>query len=102
MPEVSAPRWRGLKSRINRELIAAIQRKDPSSTATLDIDATLVETRKRQALFCYKGSRAYQPLNVYWAEAELLIHIEFRDGNVPANHGFSGSSGGPSTTCPGA
>lgn len=84
----SIPRCAALDgfTRINRDLIAAVQRKNPSSTATLDIDATLVETQKRQALFCYEGYRAYQPLNVYWAEAELLVHTEFRDGNVPANH----------------
>jgi len=72
--------------RINRDLIAAINRQRVSSTATLDMDATLIETTKREALFCYDGYRAYQPLNVFWAEAELLVHTEFRDGNVPANY----------------
>jgi len=72
--------------RINQDLAAAVQRQTPSSIATLDIDATLVETQKRDALFCYEGYRAYQPLNVYWAEQELIVHTEFRDGNVPANY----------------
>jgi hypothetical protein len=71
---------------LNQELIAAMQRRHPTSAATIDIDATLVETAKRTALFCYEGYRAYQPLNVYWAEAGLLIDTEFRDGNVPANY----------------
>ncbi len=71
--------------RINRDLLASIQRKSPSSVATLDMDATVVETEKRNALFCYEGCRAYQPLQVFWAEHELLLHTEFRDGNVPAN-----------------
>ena len=79
------PALSGLVS-VNRDLVAAIQRKSPSSTATLDMDATLVETGKKDALFCYEGYRAYQPLNVYWAEAELIAHTEFRDGNVPANY----------------
>ena len=30
--------------------------------------------------------RAYQPLTVYWAEAEVIVHSEFRDGNVPAGY----------------
>ena len=52
--------------------------------ATLDMDATLVETTKSDALFCYKHYRAYQPMQVYWAEQALMLHTEFRDGNVPA------------------
>jgi hypothetical protein len=39
-----------------------------------------------KALFCYEGYKAYQPLNVYRAEQELLVHAEFRDGNVPAGY----------------
>jgi hypothetical protein len=71
---------------INRDLAASIQQKNASSTATIDMDATLVETQKRDALFCYEGYRAYQPLNIYWVEQELIIHSEFRDGNVSANY----------------
>jgi hypothetical protein len=72
--------------RINQDLAAAVQRQTPSSIATLDIDATLVATQKKEALFCYEGYTAYQPLNVFWAEPELVLHTEFRDGNVPANY----------------
>jgi hypothetical protein len=50
------------------------------------MDATLVETAKKDALFSYEGYKAYQPLQVFWAEQELLVHTEFRDGNVPANY----------------
>lgn len=73
-------------TRINRDLTSAFQRRKPASTATLDMDATLVETAKRDALFSYEGYKAYQPLQVFWAEQELLVHTEFRDGNVPANY----------------
>jgi len=69
---------------VNRDLIAQLQRRRPESTATLDMDATLVETSKDEALFCYKGFKAYQPLNTYWAEQEVVLHSEFRDGNVGA------------------
>jgi hypothetical protein len=61
-----------------------VQLHHPSSRATLDMDATLVEASKRDALFCYKGFRSYQPLNVWWAEQQLVAYTEFRDGNVPA------------------
>jgi hypothetical protein len=73
-------------TKVNHDMIASVQKNDPISTATLDMDATLIETAKKAALFCYEGYRAYQPLNVYWAEQELLVHTEFRDGNVPAGY----------------
>jgi hypothetical protein len=72
--------------RVHTDLIAAIQARSPSSKATLDQDATLVESDKREALYSYKGFKSYQPLNVYWAEQDLLVRSEFRDGNVPANY----------------
>ena len=50
------------------------------------MDATLIETGKKDALFSYKGYKAYQPLNTYWAELGLMLHTEFRDGNVPAGY----------------
>lgn len=76
---------RGL-GRVNGDLIAQLQRRRPESTATVDMDATLVETCKEEALYCYKKFKAYQPLNSYWAEQEVVLHSEFRDGNVPAGH----------------
>mgnify|MGYP000845685822 CR=1 FL=1 len=72
--------------RINADLIAAVYRRNPKECATLDMDATLIETMKKDALFSYKGYKAYQPLNTYWAELGLILHTEFRDGNVPAGH----------------
>jgi hypothetical protein len=50
------------------------------------MDATLVGSAKEQALWCYDAYQAYQPFNVFWFEQELVIHSEFRDGNVPAGH----------------
>lgn len=52
--------------------------------ATLDQDATLIETHKHDATFCYKGFRAFQPLTTWWAEHRVVVHTELRDGNVPA------------------
>jgi hypothetical protein len=69
---------------LNTQLVARIQRHRPQKIATLDGDATLVESDNRNALYCYKGPKAYQPFNVWWAEQQLVLHSEFRDGNVPA------------------
>lgn len=51
--------------------------------ATLEIDATYMETRKQTALRCYKKFDAYSGLTVGWAEMGFAIWDEFRDGNVP-------------------
>lgn len=71
---------------VNRDLVAAINKQNPIDCATLDMDATLIQTEKACALFSYKGYKAYQPLTTYWAERNLILHTEFRDGNVPAGH----------------
>jgi hypothetical protein len=70
--------------RVNRDLLGFLQVHHPARVATLDMDATLVESHKRQALFCYKKFKAYQPLNCWWAEQGVMMYSEFRDGNVPA------------------
>jgi hypothetical protein len=71
-------------SRVNGEFLSFLQKLNPEKTATLDMDATLVETNKSEALFCYKGFKSYQPFNTWWAEQGVVAHTEFRDGNVPA------------------
>ena len=71
---------------INKTLIDYAQSRNPCTTATLDGDATLAASNKRTSKFCYKKFSAYQPFNTYWAEQRLLLHSEFRDGNV--NAGF--------------
>lgn len=71
-------------ARVCSDLVAFAQRHRPSSVATLDLDATLIETNKREASWCYQGYRAYQPLQVWWAEQQAMVYTEFRDGNVPA------------------
>lgn len=55
------------------------------STATLDIDGTIIESHKKEALPHYQGGRGYQPVVAYWAEASLAVWDEFRDGNVPGH-----------------
>lgn len=52
--------------------------------ATVDQDATIIESHKEKALTHYEGGRGYQPMVAVWAEADLVLADEFRDGNVPA------------------
>ena len=51
---------------VNQALLGCIQTHQPATSATLDVDATLIETHKRDALPCYKGFKACQPLNCWW------------------------------------
>jgi hypothetical protein len=82
---VSNEHLRGF-GRVYRDFLSFVQKHSRQSIATLDMDATLVETSKIEALYCYKGFRSYQPLNTWWAEEGLVVHTEFRDGNVPAGY----------------
>src|SRR5208283_151621 len=52
--------------------------------ATIDVDATIIESHNRVALPHYQGGRGYQPVLALWAEHDLVVADEFRDGNVPA------------------
>ena len=72
--------------KVNGDMVQFIQSRRPEKVATLDQDATLVETTKREAFYSYKGYKAYQPLNTWWAEQGLVVHTDFRDGNVPAGY----------------
>ena len=79
---------RGLRE-VNREFVSRgfrlYQRsgRPPVTRATLEIDASFMETQKKDALCCYKRFDAYSSLTVRWAEMGLAIWDEFRDGNVP-------------------
>ena len=72
--------------KVNADMVGFMQRHNPQTVATLDQDATLVETAKQEALYCYKKFKAYQPFNTWWAEQGMVLHTEFRDGNVPAGY----------------
>jgi hypothetical protein len=71
----------------NRTLVAGVQRGAPEGTATLDVDATLVESHKDAATVAYDGTRGYQPVLVLWAEQDVILTDQFRDGHVPAGCG---------------
>lgn len=83
-PESGALTGLGL---LNRDLIHRYVRHLPGKelkTATLDHDATVIESKKRETFHHYLGGRGYQPSFVVWHEADLVVADEFRDGNVPA------------------
>lgn len=69
---------------VNQCLLSFSQKHCRADTGTLDMDATLIETFKRAALHSYKGFKAYQPINCWFAEQGVMLYSEFRDGNVPA------------------
>lgn len=68
-----------------KDLVQFAQQKNSIEVATIDQDATLSPSGNQNARYCYKGYKAYQPINSYWFEQGLLIHSEFRDGNVNAS-----------------
>ncbi len=72
--------------RVNGDMVGFAGHHSGHAQATLDMDATLIETHKKEALYCYKKYQAYQPLTAYWYEADQIVHSEFRDGNVPGGH----------------
>ena len=69
---------------VNREVVLKASRNEQPKQATLDQDATVVQSHKEQSQMTYLGERGYQPLINYWAEQDLILSDEFRDGNVPA------------------
>jgi len=60
------------------------QQGQAQRVATVDQDATIIESHKENALTHYEGGRGYQPMVAVWAEADLVLADEFRDGNVGA------------------
>jgi hypothetical protein len=69
---------------VNGALVHRVAAQGHCHTATLDHDATLQNSHKREALPHYQGGRGYQPAAIYWAEQDLVVADEYRDGNVPA------------------
>jgi hypothetical protein len=71
-------------ARVNVGFVHRVAAQGKCTRATLDHDATIQESHKREAQPHYKGGRGYQPSAIYWAEQDLVVADEYRDGNVPA------------------
>jgi hypothetical protein len=83
IPEENAA-LQGLQQ-VNQDLVRALaERGEPQTIATVDLDSTIIESWKREALPTYQGGRGYQPMLAVWAEMNLIVADQFRDGNVPA------------------
>ena len=84
IPDESAP-LRAL-AQVNQDLVQEIGRRcADQKIATIDLDATIIESWKKQAQPTYQGGKGYQPMLAAWAEMDLVVADEFRDGNVPAH-----------------
>jgi len=83
IPSESAP-LRGL-AQVNQDLVQEFSRRCPDQKiATIDLDGTIIESWKKDAKKTYAGNTGYQPLLALWAEMDVVVADEFRDGNVPA------------------
>jgi hypothetical protein len=69
---------------VNRQVIHRAVGGQPCGPATIDLDATVIESHKREARPHYQGGRGYQPVAALWAEVDLVVADQYRDGNVPA------------------
>jgi len=84
IPPESA-RLAGLMEVVRQSVRAYVAATNTSRQVTMDVDAHLVESTKREALRTYEGYRGYQPMIVTWAQTGLILADQFRDGNVPAS-----------------
>lgn len=73
-----------------RATVQASQAHEAAVKATVDLDASIIASRKEEACMTYEGERGYQPVVALWAERDLILRDEFRDGNVPAGVGLLG------------
>jgi hypothetical protein len=74
---------------VNRDLVSELGRRYADHRIpTVDEDDTIIESHKQEAKATYEGSnkrsRGYQPMMSVWAETNVILADEFRDGNVPA------------------
>ena len=69
-------------SRINQRLVATRIGQSGLTAHTLDADASQIVAEKEATHFTYKGEQGYMPMIGHLAEAGVVIHDEFREGNI--------------------
>jgi hypothetical protein len=74
---------------IQEKIVQRTQGRPP--VATIDGDATVIASSKDEARPTYLGDPGYQPVANYWAEKDMILADEFRDGNVPAAYNLLSS-----------
>ena len=74
----------GIK-RVHRELLGILAGLLNKKRLILDVDATVIKTRKRTARICYKGFPSYQPQLAYLPELRAFLGSQLRPGNEPSD-----------------
>ena len=81
----------GLLREVSRRLVAEGVQEAGAGSVTIDLDATIIASGKRECLYTYRaaervvrGERGYQPLIAFCPELGMVPWLEMRDGNVPA------------------
>lgn len=69
-------------SQCNRVILRKGLKKTGRKEFTLDIDATQIIAEKRSAKLTYKGEYGYMPILGHIAETGMVVHDEFREGNI--------------------
>ncbi|MBE0659705.1 MAG: hypothetical protein IH602_18575 [Bryobacteraceae bacterium] len=73
-------------AQVNQDLVQALGRRCAEhKIATIDLDSTVIESWKREAKPVYQGGTGSQSVLALWAEMDLAVADEFRDGNVAAH-----------------
>lgn len=67
---------------VRQRQVARVARCTNQTQATLDCDASLFASRSRMAQMSYKGERGWMPMLAFWAELDLVVHEEFRQGSM--------------------
>ena len=69
-------------------IASLMQTMTGGSGLILDIDGTIIEADKGDALMSYKGIRGYHPLLGYCSELGLFVGSQFQHGNVSPQAGL--------------
>jgi hypothetical protein len=67
---------------VNRRIVAMRLRKMDTTQHTLDIDASQIIAQKEAAKYTYKGEQGCMPMVGHLAQAGVVLHEEFREGNA--------------------
>jgi hypothetical protein len=76
----------GLK-RVNKFLARQVIVRSDRDDFTLDVDATMIETKKQCAEMTYLGCRAFQALLSFIAELDVCVACDYRQGSVSPGFG---------------
>ena len=69
---------------MNVEVVQELGRRcADQEIATIDLDSTVIESWKREGQPTYEGGTGYQPKLALWAEMNVIVAEELRDGSVP-------------------